>query len=189
MNEGDAAASNVGVVAPPPPGFAAEESAIIATCDELAVGASLAFSYTLVPLGPAAATVRIDDAHVSCDDGRVSLATGSSSLLAAEIASPEIAAERHATRLDLRVRIRNACWVAARDVRCTLELPAGWRVLRGTMRSDGAPTSPSCCRSFPHAARSWAESILRQAYQTELDPAVRSAIASALATSSQSLVT
>jgi hypothetical protein len=34
----------------------------------------------------------------------------------------------------------------------------------------------------------WAESILRQAYETEPDPAVRSAIASALS-SSQSLVT
>jgi hypothetical protein len=36
---------------------------------------------------------------------------------------------------------------------------------------------------------SWAEAILRQAYETESDPAVRSAIASALSSSSQSLVT
>jgi hypothetical protein len=36
---------------------------------------------------------------------------------------------------------------------------------------------------------SWAEAILRQAYETEPDPAVRSAIASALSSSSQSLVT
>ena len=36
---------------------------------------------------------------------------------------------------------------------------------------------------------SWAETILRRAYETEPDPAVRSAIASALSSSSQSLVT
>jgi hypothetical protein len=139
VNEGDAAARMVRVVAPPPPGFAAEETAIVATCDELAVGASLSYSYNLVPLGPAAATVCIDDAYVSYDGGRVALTTSASSLLAAEIAPPEIAAERRATRLDMRVWIGNSGWVAAREVRCTLELPAGWRVLRGTMRADGAP--------------------------------------------------
>ena len=36
---------------------------------------------------------------------------------------------------------------------------------------------------------SWAASILRQAYETEPDPAVRTAIASALSSSNQSLVT
>jgi hypothetical protein len=36
---------------------------------------------------------------------------------------------------------------------------------------------------------SWAAAILRQAYETEPDPTVRSAIASALSSSSQSLVT
>ena len=139
VNEGDAAARTVRVVAPPPPGFAAEETAIIGTCDELAVGASMSFSYTLVPRDPAAATVCIDDAYVSYDGGRVSLATSTSALLAAELTPPEIVVERRATRLDVRVRIRNSGWVSARDVRCTLELPAGWRVLRGTMRADGAP--------------------------------------------------
>jgi hypothetical protein len=139
VNEGDAAARGVRIVTPPPPGFAAEEAAIVATTDELAVGASLTYSYAMVPLGPAAATVQIDDAYVAYDGGRVSLATGLSSLLNAEIAPPEIVAERRATRLDLRVRVANTGWVAARDVRCSLELPAGWRVLRGTMRADNAP--------------------------------------------------
>jgi hypothetical protein len=139
VNEGDAAARGVHVVTPPPPGFAAEEAAITASTAELAVGASLSYSYTMVPVSPAAATVCIDDAFVAYDGGRVALMTATTSLLAAEIALPEIAAERRATRLDLRVRISNTGWVAARDVRCALELPAGWRVLRGTMRADGAP--------------------------------------------------
>lgn len=139
VNEGDAAARAVRAVVPPPPGFAAEESAIAATCEELPVGGTLSFAYTMVPLGPAAATVSIDDACVSYDGGRVALSTGVCAVLAPEIAAPAIEAERRASRLDLRVRIGNDGWVAARDVRCTLELPAGWRVLRGTMRIDGAP--------------------------------------------------
>ena len=139
VNEGDAAARAVRAVAPPPPGFAAEERATQATCDDLAVGATLAFEYTMVPIGPAAATVRIDDAFVSHDGGRAALTTRTRTLLAPEIAEPQIAAERRATRLDVRVRIANTGWVAARDVRCALDLPAGWRVLRGTMRADGAP--------------------------------------------------
>jgi hypothetical protein len=139
VNEGDAAARGVRAVAPPPPGFAAEEAAIMATCDELAVGATLAFEYTLVPLGPAAPTVCIDDAFVSYEGGRVALMTGASALLAPQIAAPHISAERRARRLDVCIRIANTGWVAARDVRCALDLPAGWRVLRGTMRADGAP--------------------------------------------------
>ncbi len=139
VNEGDAAARAVRAVVPPPPGFGAEESAIVASVAELPVGGTLSYSYTMVPLGPAAATVRIDDAYVAFDGGRVALATGASALLAPEIAEPAIEAERRASRLDLRVRIANTGWVAARDVRCALELPAGWRVLRGTMRADGAP--------------------------------------------------
>lgn len=139
VNEGDAAARDVRIVAPPPPGFSAEPAAIAASSEELAVGSSLSYSYTMVPRGPAAATVCINDAFVAFDGGRVALSTATSSLLAAAIALPEIAAERRATRLDLRVRIANTGWVAARDVRCALELPAGWRVLRGTMRADGAP--------------------------------------------------
>jgi hypothetical protein len=139
VNEGDAAARAVRVVVPPPPGFGAEESAIVASRDELPVGGTLSFTYNLVPLGPAAATVCIDDAYISYDGGRVALMTGLTSLLAPEIAPPEIEAERRAGRLDLRIRIANDGWVAARDVRCSLDLPAGWRVLRGTMRADGAP--------------------------------------------------
>jgi len=139
VNEGDAAARSVRVVAPPPPGFGAEESAIVATADELPVGGTLSFTYSLVPFGPAAATVCIDDAYVAYDGGRVALMTGASALLAPEIAPPRIEAERRATRLDVRVRIANDGWVAARDVRCALDLPAGWRILRGTMRADGAP--------------------------------------------------
>ena len=139
VNEGDAAAHRVRAVVPPPPGFGAEEAAIVATCPELPVAGTLAFAYSMVPLGPAAATVRIDDAYVSYDGGRVALTTGASALLAPEIAEPLVEAERRASRLDLRIRIANDGWVAARDVRCALDLPAGWRVLRGTMRADGAP--------------------------------------------------
>lgn len=139
VNEGDAAARAVRAVAPPPPGFAAEEAAIVASCDELPVGGVLAFAYTMVPQGPAAANVCIDDAFVSYDGGRVALTTTLSALLAPDIAAPEIEAERRASRLDLRIRIANQGWVAARDVRAALDLPAGWRILRGTMRADGAP--------------------------------------------------
>lgn len=139
VNEGDAAARAVRAVVPPPPGFGAEESAIVATADELPVGGTLSFAYTMLPLGPAAANVCIDDAYVAFDGGRVSLMTGVSALLAPEIPEPAIEAERRAGRLDLRIRVANDGWVAARDVRCALDLPAGWRVLRGTMRADGAP--------------------------------------------------
>ncbi|MGA2395349.1 MAG: hypothetical protein ABSH03_18570 [Candidatus Lustribacter sp.] len=139
VNEGDAAARAVRVVAPPPPGFAAEETAIMASCEELPVGGTLTYAYTMYPQGPAASTVCIDDAFVSYQGGRVALTTGVSALLAPEIAPPVIEAERRASRLDLRIRIANEGWVAARDVRCALDLPAGWRVLRGTMRADGAP--------------------------------------------------
>ena len=69
----------------------------------------------------------------------MALTTGATALLAPEIAEPIVEAERRASRLDLKIRIANAGWVAARDVRCALDLPAGWRVLRGTMRADGAP--------------------------------------------------
>ncbi len=141
VNEGDAAARGVRAVVPPPPGFAAEESAIVAQCAELPVGGSLTFAYTMVPLGPAAAAVSIADAFASYHGGRVALATGVPALLAPVLAPPVIEAERRATRLDLRVRIANDGWVAARDVRCALDLPAGWRFLRGTMRADGAPAT------------------------------------------------
>jgi hypothetical protein len=139
VNEGDAAARSVRAVAPPPPGFGAEESAIVANVAELPVAGTLSFSYSMVPLGPAAATVCIDDAYVAYDGGRVSLSTGASALLAPDIAAPVVEAERRASRLDLKIRIANDGWVAARDVRCALDLPVGWRMLRGTMRADGAP--------------------------------------------------
>jgi hypothetical protein len=141
VNEGDAAARAVRVVVPPPPGFVAEESAIVATRAELPVGAGMAFDYEMTPLDPAAATVAIDDAYVSFDGGRVALKTAAGALLAPRLTAPQIEAERRATRLDLRIRIANAGWVAARDVRSTIELPAGWRILRGTLRADGAPAT------------------------------------------------
>jgi hypothetical protein len=141
VNEGDAAARNVRAVVPPPPGFAAEESTIVGTCAELPVGGTLTFAYAMLPLGPAAAAVSISDAYVSYDGGRVALATGAKALLAPRIDVPAVEAERRATRLDLRIRIGNDGWVAARDVRCALDLPAGWRILRGTMRADGAPAT------------------------------------------------
>jgi hypothetical protein len=139
VNEGDAAATGVRVVAPLPPGYIGAEADTIATRAELAVGATLAYEYIMEPDGPAAATVRIDDAYVCYDGGRVALTTSADALLAPEIAAPEITAERRATRLDVRVRIANSGWVPARDVHVNLELPVGWRVLRGTMRVDGAP--------------------------------------------------
>ncbi len=141
VNEGDAAARAVRVVVPPPPGFAAEEAAIVANCAELPVGGSVAFEYLMTPLDPAAPAVGIDDAYVAFHGGRVALKTAARALLAPCLAPPQIEAERHATRLDLRVRIANDGWVAARDVRSTIELPAGWRILRGTMRADGAPAT------------------------------------------------
>jgi hypothetical protein len=141
VNEGDAAARSVRAVVPPPPGFGADESAVVASCAELAVAGTLSYAYDLVPLGPAAATVRIDDAYVIYDGGRVALTTRATALLMPEILPPLVEAERRANRLDVRIRIANDGWVAARDVHCVLELPAGWRVLRGTIRADGAPTA------------------------------------------------
>ena len=69
VNEGDAAARSVRVVVPAPPGFGAEETAIVATCDELAVAGTLSFSYNMMPLGPSAATVCIDDGYVAYTGG------------------------------------------------------------------------------------------------------------------------
>ncbi len=100
---------------------------------------TLTYAFTMAPLEPAAATVSIDDAFVGYEGGRVSLMTTLSAVLAPDIAAPVIEADRQANRLDLGIRIANDGWVAARDVSCSLELPAGWRVLRGTMRADGAP--------------------------------------------------
>jgi hypothetical protein len=141
VNEGDAAARAVRVVVPPPPGFVAEESAIVASCAELPVGGSVAFDYLMTPLDPAAAAVGVDDAYVAFHGGRVALKTSLRAVLAPRLAAPQIEAKRRAARLDLRIRIANEGWVAARDVRSTIELPAGWRILRGTMRADGAPAT------------------------------------------------
>lgn len=75
----------------------------------------------------------------------------------------------------------------------------------GTANADGAPAWPALVDATAVACdaharidladalgtlrSAWAESILRRAYDTEPDPSVRSAIASALSSSSQSLVT
>jgi hypothetical protein len=141
VNEGDAAARAVRVVVPPPPGFVAEESAIVASAAELPVGATLSFGYDMLPLGPAAAAVCIDDAFISHEGGTVALLTRATSLLAPHLVAPVIDGERRAGRLDLGVRVANDGWVAARDVRCALQFPPGWRILRGTMRADGAPAT------------------------------------------------
>lgn len=139
VNEGDAAATGVYVIVPPPPGFVADESGTSASCETLAVGDTLSFAYVMHPVGPPTAQVRIDDGYASYDGGHVALVTGNVAVLASHVAAPEISAERRANRLDLAIRVTNDGWVAARDVRCSLNLPAGWRVLRGTMRADGAP--------------------------------------------------
>jgi len=141
VNEGDAAARSVRIVVPPPPGFVAEESAIVTTCAELAVGATASFSYLMSPLDPGSALAGIDDAYVAFHGGRVSLATSAGAVLAPRLMPPQIEADRRAGRLDLRIRIANDGWVPARDVRCALELPAGWRILRGTLRAGGAPAT------------------------------------------------
>ena len=52
VNEGDAAARAVRAVVPPPPGFGAEETAIVATCDELPVAGTLSFAYQHGTAGP-----------------------------------------------------------------------------------------------------------------------------------------
>jgi hypothetical protein len=141
VNEGDAAARDVTIAAPPPPGFDAPAAATAATVAELAPGASFAFAYEMEPVAPASPVVRIDDAHVAFSGGRSALATGATHLLAPDLAPPEIAPVRAATRLDTTIRIANRGWVPARDVRVVVELPAGWRILRGTMLADGAPAT------------------------------------------------
>jgi hypothetical protein len=141
VNEGDAAAHHVTIVAPPPPGFRAPAAATTATVPLLAPGASFAFAYEMEPVAPASPIVRVDDAFVSFDGGRAALATGVSHLLAPALAPPTIVSARAATRLDTTIRIANDGWVPARDVRVAVELPAGWRILRGTMLVDGAPAT------------------------------------------------
>jgi hypothetical protein len=140
-NEGDAAAHNVRIVAPPPPGFRADPAATVATTPELAPGMAFAFAYEMEPVAPASPIVRIDDAFVTFDTGRAALSTGAAHVLAPALLVPEVASTRAATRLDTLIRIANDGWVPARDVRVVVELPAGWRILRGTMLADGAPAA------------------------------------------------
>ena len=141
VNEGDAAAYNVRIAVPPPPGFHAERGATVATTPELKPGSAFAFAYEMEPVAPASPIVRIDDACVTFDAGRVALSTGTEFVLAPALLAPEVASMRAATRLDTMIRIANDGWVPARDVRVVVELPNGWRILRGTMLADGAPAS------------------------------------------------
>ncbi len=139
VNEGDAAARNVRLIVPPPPGYRAASETTSALVPELKPGASYAFAYEMEPVAPASPIVRVDDAYVTFDGGRFALMTGATHLLAPNLLVPEIASTRAATRLDTMIRITNDGWVPARDVRVVVELPAGWRILRGTMLADGAP--------------------------------------------------
>ena len=141
VNEGDATAHNVRIAVPPPPGFHAERAATVATTPELKPGNAFAFAYEMEPVAPASPIVRIDDACVTFDAGRVALSTGTEFVLAPALRPPEVASTRAATRLDTTIRIANDGWVPARDVRVVVELPNGWRILRGTMLADGAPAS------------------------------------------------
>jgi len=141
VNEGDAAARNVRIDVPPPPGFHADPAATFATVPELEPGMAFAFGYEMEPVAPASPIVRIDDAVVTFDHGRIALSTGAAFVLAPSLLAPEIASTRAATRLDSVIRIANDGWVPARDVRVAVELPAGWRILRGTMLADSAPAA------------------------------------------------
>ena len=141
VNEGDAAARNVRVAVPPPPGFRADAGTTVASTPELRPGAAFAFAYEMEPIAPASAIVRVDDALVTFDGGRVALMTGAAHLLAPNLLAVEIVSTRAATRLDTTIRIANDGWVPARDVSVVIELPSGWRILRGTMLADGAPAA------------------------------------------------
>jgi hypothetical protein len=145
VNDGDAAARNVRISAPPPPGFAADAAATVATTPELLPGAAFAFSYEMEPVAPASPIVRIDDAHLSFETfdggGRAALAAGASHLLAPLLAAPAVTSTRSATRLETTIVVANEGWVPARDVRVLVEVPAGWRILRGTTLADGAPAA------------------------------------------------
>jgi hypothetical protein len=141
LNEGDAAARDVRIVVPPPPGFHAPPETTVATTPELKPGASFSFAYDMEPVAPASPIVRIDDAFVTFSTGRVALTTGATHLLAPNLMPPEIRSTRAATRLDTTIVIANDGWVPARDVRVIVELPPGWRILRGTMLADGAPAA------------------------------------------------
>jgi hypothetical protein len=145
INEGDAAARNLRIAVPPPPGFHADPETTVATTPDLKPGAAFAFAYEMEPVAPASPIVRIDDAFVTFETfdtrGKIALATGATYLLAPNLLPPEVASTRAATRLDSTIRIANDGWVPARDVRVVVELPAGWRILRGTMLADGAPAA------------------------------------------------
>ncbi len=139
VNEGDAAARNVRIAVPPPPGFRVAGGTTVASTAELQPGAALAFAYEMEPVAPASPMVRVDDAFVTFDGGRVALMTGAGHRLAPNLLAPEIVSTRAATRLETTIRIANDGWVPAHDVRVAIELTAGWRILRGTMLADGAP--------------------------------------------------
>jgi hypothetical protein len=141
VNEGDAPARDVRVVIPPPPGFEAAAAAGVAASAELAVGEMLSIAYDATPIGAVAAGVCIDDAFISYDGGRVALRTVRPSRLLPKLAPPAIACRRRAGRLDLLVRVENTGWVPAREVGLALALPAGWRIVRGTIHTGSAPAA------------------------------------------------
>lgn len=138
-NDGDAAALAVRLVVPPPPGFHAGEAATVAQCPELPPGASLSIDYLMTPIVPGAELVAIDDAYAAYDGGCVALARANGVHLAARLVAPQLELRRHAGRLDIRVRIANDGWVAARDLGAVIELAGGWRMVRGALCVDGAP--------------------------------------------------
>ena len=141
VNEGDAAARGVRISVPPPLGFRADPAVTVATVAELQPGAAFAFAYEMEPVAPTASNVRIDDAFVAFEGGRAALTTAAPYALTPQLLAPEITSARTATRLSTTIRIANDGWVAARDTRIEIALPAGWRLLRGTILVDGAPAA------------------------------------------------
>lgn len=141
VNEGDAIARAARVFVPPPPGFLAVDG--IAECDagDLAPGVLFTCRFALRALKPPAADVRIDDAFVRTGSERTPLRTIVPFVLESNVAAPLVELTRTATRLDAIVRLRNDGPLAASDVPCRLELPPGWRALRGTFTLEGAPAA------------------------------------------------
>lgn len=137
-NDGDAAARNIHLEVPAPPGFRAE-AATTAGHACLEPGETFAFGYRLTPVAPNATTVRINDAAVTHAGGRHALVTTQPLVLAADIIAPDVHLERRAHRLDGTIRIANTGWVAARGVVCAIDLPAEWRLVRGAMLAGTAP--------------------------------------------------
>ena len=153
VNEGDAAASYVRVVVPPPPGFAAGTAPTTAARPELAVGETLSIAYEATPIGSVAAGVGIDDASVTYDGGRAGATDRWPVRLLPKLVPPAVTCRRRAgTPRSAGSRRERRLGPGARDR--TRPRIAGRLAHRARQRSKPAAPRRRCVAT-PHRKTAW----------------------------------